>query len=361
MTVNPGMHGEESSGAHGVGRHVITAELSSSPLLEENMYYNLNKTLSRQRLFNFVVGARGCGKTYGAKRAVISRFLRDGAQFVYLRRYETEMPAAEMRNFFDDISDEFPGVDFKSYNGIFRINNKIAGWYFPLSKAIMLKSIPFPNVGLIIFDEFIIEVGIYHYLPNEVRTFLECYSTISRDRDVPVLFLSNAITMTNPYFIYFNITFEKHQTVKLLKHISVELIQSEEYVNHVSQTKFGELIADTEYGSYHTQNTFLLDTPTFIKPLPVGASYISTFLIENRKIGFYVSTNDNLWFMSYKVDKSCTKQFALKLAEHNTSTVLAMRTNPYVQIVIDKFCQGTLRFESQEVKNICTDTLRRLI
>lgn len=29
------MHGEESSGAHGVGRHVITAELSSSPLMEE--------------------------------------------------------------------------------------------------------------------------------------------------------------------------------------------------------------------------------------------------------------------------------------------------------------------------------------
>lgn len=29
------MHGEESSGAHGVGRHVIIAELSSSPLMGE--------------------------------------------------------------------------------------------------------------------------------------------------------------------------------------------------------------------------------------------------------------------------------------------------------------------------------------
>ena len=145
------------------------------------MYYDPNKTLSRQRLFNFVVGARGCGKTYGAKKTVIKRFLKSGKQFVYLRRYETEMPAAEMLNFFDDVSVEFPDTEFKSYNGLFRINKQIAGWYFPLSKATMLKSIPFPNVDLIIFDEFIIEVGIYRYLPNEVRTFLECYSTISRD------------------------------------------------------------------------------------------------------------------------------------------------------------------------------------
>lgn len=325
------------------------------------MYYDPNKTLSRQRLFNFVVGARGCGKTYGAKKTVIRNFLRRGEQFVYLRRYETEMPAAEMLNFFDDIADEFPDTTFKSYNGLFRINGKIAGWYFPLSKATMLKSIPFPNVSLIIFDEFIIEVGIYRYLPNEVRTFLECYSTISRDRDVPVLFMSNAITMTNPYFLYFKLSFQEGQTVKLTKFISVELIQSQEYENHVKQTKFGQLIADTEYGKYNIQNQFLLDTETFISEMPAGAAYICTFIIKNREVGFYVSNQEILWYLSDKIDSTCRRRYALTFSEHDQNTILAQRQNPHIQQMLDSYCQGNLRFTTQEVKNITSDILRRLI
>lgn len=325
------------------------------------MYYDPNKTLSRQRLFSFVIGARGVGKTYGAKKTVIKRFLKSGDQFVYLRRYETEMPAAEMINFFDDVSVEFPDVEFKSWNGLFKINNRIAGWYFPLSKATMLKSIPFPNVKLIIFDEFIIEVGIYKYLPNEVKTFLECYSTISRDRDVPVLFLSNAITMTNPYFLYFNIGLEPGQTVKLLKHISVELIQSKEYEEHVRNTRFGELIAGTDYGDYNISNKFLLDTSTFLEDLPLGARSVCTFNVANRNFGYYVNQEATRWYLSPKTDPTNPRKFALQINEHDTGTVLARRMNPHVSLLVDSYCQGNLRFTTQEVKNIMTDILRRLI
>ena len=325
------------------------------------MYYDPNKTFSRQRLFNFVIGGRGIGKTYGAKDTVIKNFLRAGKQFVYLRRYETEMPAAEMKNFFDDIASDYPDTDFRAYNGLFRINNDIAGWYFPLSKAIMLKSIPFPNVSLIIFDEFIIEVGVYKYLPNEVKTFLECYSTISRDRDVPVLFLSNAITMTNPYFLYFNLKFEKGQTIKLTKFISVELLQSPDFEKHMSQTKFGQLIAETEYGKYNIQNQFLLDTETFIASMPPEASYICTFILQNREIGFYVSTLETMWYLSDKTDKTCKRKFALKFTEHDQTSVLAQKSNPFIREMLDKYCQGNIRFTTQEVKNLMSDILRRLI
>lgn len=325
------------------------------------MYYDVNKTMSRQRLFNFVVGPRGNGKTYGAKRLAIRNFLRKGEQFVYLRRYDTEMPAAQMRNFFDDIAEEFPEADFKSYQGLLRINNEIAGWYFPLSKAIMLKSIPFPNVSLIIFDEFIIETGVYHYLPNEVRAFLECYSTISRDRDVPVLFLSNAITMTNPYFLYFNINFEPGQTIKLTKFISAEIIQSTEFTQHMTNTAFGQLIADTEYGKYNIQNKFILDTETFLAEIPAGASYICTFIIANRELGFYVSVNEQLWYLSNKVDTTCMRRFALNFSEHTTNSILATRANYFTKELVSKYCQGVLRFTTQEVKNLTTPILRRLI
>lgn len=325
------------------------------------MYYDVNKTMSRQRLFNFVVGPRGNGKTYGAKEYAIKNYLKRGEQFVYLRRYDTEMPAAEMRNFFDDIQDKFPEVEFKSYQGLFRINGQIAGWYFPLSKATMLKSIPFPNVKLIIFDEFIIEVGIYRYLPNEVRTFLECYSTISRDRDIPVLFLSNAITITNPYFLYFKLTFEEGQTLKLTKFISAEIIQNEEFSKHMMNTKFGQLIADTDYGQYNIQNKFILDTDTFISDMPPGTAYVCTFVVKNRTVGYYSSPLETLWYISDKIDNTCPRRFALEFSEHNTNSILAQKANFFIKSLTEKYCQGNLRFTTQEVKNLMTDILRRLI
>ena len=323
------------------------------------MYYDPNKTMSRQRLFNFVIGARGCGKTYGAKRMAIRSFLRTGKQFVYIRRYETELPSAEMRNFFDDIQNEFPGVEFLSGRGLFRINNDVAGWYIALSKAVMLKSVPFPNVGLIIFDEFIIEVGMHRYLPNEVRTFLECYSTISRDRDVPVLFLSNAITISNPYFLYFNLKFEKGQTVKLLKHISLELIQSEEYSEHVKQTRFGELISGTSYGSYNIENQFLLDDEEFVEKLPPGCMYQCTVILNGRKYGYYMGKGTN--YISDNVDNNSEYVFTLNIEDHTAETFLVQSYNPYIKSIVAMYCNGTLRFTSVEVKNAVTEVLRKLI
>ena len=39
------------------------------------MYWDINNSLSYNRLFNFIVGARGVGKTYGAKRWAINSFM----------------------------------------------------------------------------------------------------------------------------------------------------------------------------------------------------------------------------------------------------------------------------------------------
>lgn len=331
------------------------------PSKDKSIYYDANKTISRQRLFNFVIGARGCGKTYGFKKHVIRNFLRKGEQFVYLRRYDTELPAGKIRNFFDDVAVEFPDHSFNVWNGIFRIDDEVAGWYLPVSKAIMLKSIPFPNVSIIIYDEFIIESGVYQYLPNEVWSLLGCYSTISRDRDVPIYFLSNAVTMANPYFLYFDIKFEKGQKLYLTKFISAEIIDNNKYTDHVSKTKFGQLIAETEFGRYAVENKFVLDTDTFIEPMPPCCSYICTFIIAGKDIGFYVNKEGVKWYLSEKIDRTCPRRFTLDITEHTEQTMLTAKNNLYVSSMINKFCQGLIRFDTQSTKNICNTTLKKLI
>lgn len=168
------------------------------------MYWDINKSLSYNALFNFIIGARGVGKSYGAKKLAIQNFLKKGKQFVYVRRYKEELK--KINKFFDDIKGEFPEHEFKVSPPNFIIDNKIAGTAIPLSTAKIEKSTPYPNVTFIIFDEFILDKGYHHYLPDEVTNFLELYSTVSRSRDVIVYFLSNALSITNPYFIYFNLS-----------------------------------------------------------------------------------------------------------------------------------------------------------
>ena len=322
------------------------------------MYYDADKTLSRNRLFNFVIGPRGAGKTYGAKKRCIKNFLKDGSQFVYLRRYETEMPVSQMRNFFSDVSEEFPKHNFSCFNSTMKIDGRIAGWYFPLSKGNMLKSIPFPNVKLIVFDEFIINTGMARYLPNEVVTFLETYSTISRDRDVPVLFLANSITFINPYFLYFNIEMEKGQRTKLTKDICVELYVNTDFTEHMKQTRFGRLIASTPYGNYAMENEFLLDTDSFIEQLPPNGRNAAILRFGSVELGLYLVPDSGMMFISETKDPTCNVKLVVKENDHDEQTVLAPRNNGVMRQLADQFASGQVRFTTQKAKNTTYDILK---
>ena len=79
-------------------------------------YYNFNRIRSYDALFNFILSGRGFGKTYNAKKMVIKNFLKKGEQFIYCRRYKTELQ--DIKLFFDDILksvkdfEELGGFDF---------------------------------------------------------------------------------------------------------------------------------------------------------------------------------------------------------------------------------------------------------
>ena len=129
-----------------------------------SVFYDGYKTLTYNALFNFIIGNRGSGKTYWAKRWAINDFIKKGEQFIYLRRYKTELRT--IKNFFADISEEFPGVDFTVKGNDLLIDGEKAGEAMALSTSKIMKSNSYPKVTKIIFDEFIIDKGVYSYLPN---------------------------------------------------------------------------------------------------------------------------------------------------------------------------------------------------
>ena len=88
----------------------------------------------------------------------------------------------------------------------FYCDGNICGHAMTLSTAQDLKSSNFNKVKTIIFDEFIIESGQKkYYLKDEVFVFLNLIETIARLRNVRIFLLANSVTVTNPYFLYFDI------------------------------------------------------------------------------------------------------------------------------------------------------------
>lgn len=325
------------------------------------MWYDVNKTLSHNCLLNFVVGQRGVGKTYSCKRRVIKRFLKEGEQFVYLRRYDTEIQSSNIDKFFDDIVQEFPDHSLESKDRKFYIDGHVAGYALCLSKAAQIKSVPFPNVGTIIFDEFIIDQGFIRYLPNEVETFNEMYSTIARLKDVIVLFLSNAISFTNPYFNFFDLSLQQDQKVVKKGDILLELVSNEEYAERAAQTRFGKIIAGTDYGKYAINNEFLRDKNTFVEKMPGVGLALMLIKAENMTFCVYKLMDSDYWYVSDKIDPSIKRIISLDTDSHDQNSVLTSDLNSkmwYTELK-QKYYRAELRFTTMKAKNVISPYLRR--
>lgn len=328
--------------------------------MNNSIYINIDEIFSYNCLFNFVVGNRGAGKTYGAKNRAIKNFLKDGSQFIYVRRYDTEIKKAR-KSFFSDISAAWEDHTFQTNGDSFLIDGKEAGFSVTLSKAKILKSVSYPKVNLIIFDEFIIEKGTYRYLPNEVESFLDLYETIARTRDVIVLFLSNAVTFTNPYFLYFDIKFPKNKKQVYRKgEILLKLYKNEDFIEMKKKTRFGSIISDTSYGDYAIDNKFLLDNNTFIAKKTENAKYFFTFIYKSNEYGVWVDYKEGKMFISNDTDPSCLLKFSLTMQDHSPNLMMArgIRKHTYMGKFVEAYENGYCYFESIKIKNICCEVLK---
>lgn len=324
-------------------------------------FYDINKALSYSKLFYFIVGGRSCGKTYSFKKWAIKSFLKTGSQFIYLRRYETDFKKIEL--FFDDIlaNNEFE-CQFKVSANIFYINEKVAGYYFPLTSAQSLKSTPFPNVGRILLDEFILEDGFQHYIPNEVSSTLSLYDTISRDRDIPMLFMSNAVKFNNPYFNYFALNKGFNKDISIFDDIYLEIITNKHFIEQRKQTRFGKMISNTSYSQYAIENKFTDDDNTFVSKKQKTAIFKFTMIWKGQKIGVWADYTIGYWCLSDDVDPSNKIIYTLSISDHQENALLltSIKNNIMFKNMIRAFDMGLLIFETQKLKSIFYEIIRRI-
>lgn len=326
------------------------------------MWYDIGKTLTYNCLFNFVIGSRGCGKTYAAKKRAIKQFLEKGHQFVYLRRYKEELDETA-ESYFNDVilNNEFPDVVVEYRGGAYYINDQLAGYAMALTKAKDYKSISYPLVYLIIFDEFLIEDNGYaRYLKNEVKQFLNFYMSIDRYRGCVVFFLANSVSMINPYTLYFDLQLPYGSNIVRRGDLLLQLVQDDDYIRERKQTRFGKMIAGTEFEEYAIENKFTQDSKTFICKKSEKAQYYFTFLYNGDKYGVWIDYRAGKMFVSPDVDPSCKLIYSLTVDDHSPNTLLLnqLGRSPFFKTFIDNYKMGNVYFENQKTKNICYEVIK---
>lgn len=350
--------------------------------IDRSIFWNPRRTLTHNSLFNIIVGNRGGGKSYGAKSWAIDNFIKKGEQFGYIRRYKDDLKKP-MEQFFKDIEWEYPDYQFKVDGDKFLIREKpldekekwktqdIAGYGFTLSTANNKKSISYPQITTLIYDEFLLEQGNQRYLPNEPEKLLNLYETIARPGTqhprVVVFMLANAISITNPFFLYWDLKMpsKKDKNGKYIwKHptrpILVEDVRNEAFIDKKKNTEFGALVAGTNYADYSIENKFLLDDDTFIEKRSPNSRYFFTFIYNEHTYGVWMNGHEGKMWVSEAVDPTFLLKYTLTLKDHQPNTMLLKNKKRAGQfyIFIENYKQGNVYFESMNIKNICYEVIK---
>lgn len=185
---------------------------------EKRKYYSLDKILSKNCTYNVVIGERSNGKTYACLAYILNTFLKTGKQAVIIRRWQIDIVGTRASQMFANFSGDwlvkaskgrFDSI--KYYSGKFYLgkydekvdkivysDRNLFCFLMSLSDNEHNKSLSYPDVGVIVFDEFIAKNV---YLPDEFVLFMNTLSTIIRDRtDIKIFMLGNTINKNCPYF-----------------------------------------------------------------------------------------------------------------------------------------------------------------
>ena len=350
--------------------------------IDTSMFWDIKRTLTHNSLINIILGNRGGGKTFGAKELCIDNFIKKGEQFGYIRRYKDDLKEP-MQQFFKDIEYKYPNYEFKTDNKYLYIRLKtendnekwtdkdIAGYGFILSTANNKKSISYPRITTLVYDEFLLDKGNQRFLPNEPVALLNLYETIARPGTghprVVLFMLANALTITNPYFLYWDLKMptKKDKNNKWIwKHptrpILVEDVRNEKFIDTKKNTEFGKLIEGTTYSGYSIDNKFLLDNDTFVEKRSPKAKFYFTFIYLEHTLGVWIDATEGKMYVSKDIDPSYPLVYSITLKDHKPNTMLIKNKsrNGHFKIFLENYQLGNVYFESINIKNITYEVIK---
>lgn len=220
-------------------------------------YYSTNKIDKKKATYNVIFGERSNGKTYALLKKALLSWVKTRKQFAYVRRWKEDIVGRRAQQLFAGITangevikatnGEYEGIHY--YAGKYYLctyedgkaiynDQDIIGYNFALSDNEHNKSTSFPEITLIVFDEFLTSGS---YLPDEFVAFMNTVSTIVRKRDdVQIYMLGNTVNKYCPYFAEMGLNNVKNQeqgTIDIYRYGNSKLTVAVEYCASIQSDK----------------------------------------------------------------------------------------------------------------------------
>ena len=224
----------------------------------DGKYFNLNAILKTNSTYNVIIGERSNGKTYASLKYGVEQYFKNGSQIAIIRRWQSDIKGNRASEVFKALlaNDEIHKISKGEYAGIHYYGGKyylcnygddgkalynendVIAYPFSLSDTEHNKSISYPDIKTIIFDEFLTRQV---YLPDEFILFMNTISTIVRNRtDVKIFMLGNTVNRYSPYFDEMGLKNVKNQTqgsIDLYKYGTSTLQVAVEYCKSSGKSK----------------------------------------------------------------------------------------------------------------------------
>lgn len=186
-----------------------------------NHDYEISETLEykddtgREPDIAFVYSGRNRGKSFEISTQLLADAYYDKKLFGYVRRndatiFDTEMYFADKEKFIEDMTDGHScGVtrakgklflyhlEDDGNDGMRKVLDEEIGYFFALSRQAAYKSLQYPDVYNLIYEEVLTDG---QYLSAEPEKLMNLYSTVKRSKEGFRMWLvSNTISVVNPY------------------------------------------------------------------------------------------------------------------------------------------------------------------
>lgn len=339
---------------------------------KEHPWYNFDKIFSYNALISCICGGRGIGKTYGAIKFGIEQWMKNGDQFMYVRRYRPETSSARA-TFFDAVALEFPDWDFRVHEDKGQIAHvstredkkrdwSTINWFVTLSQGQSKKSSAYHYVTTMMFDEFIGEPGV-QYLTNEAQMFVNLINTVDRYQDkTRVLMLSNAVSIMNPYFIEWDIDPQQANSAGIVKSMNGQVVahfpDSADFKKSIYNTRFGKFIQGTEYAKYAVENEFADNAPTLVEQKDPSAVYVFTLVTSSGPFSVWYNAIEGEMYAQRKLPK-VQRKYTMDPAKVSRDCLLLNYSDNKASIMRSAFKQGKLTFDHPRTRNSFMEVFKR--
>lgn len=335
---------------------------------QNSLFYNGNKLMSLRDKTNKVpgiylcIGNRSSGKTTYFNSRLLRLFKKKKYRkigILYRYKYELEDAASQ---FFDPISFRFPDYSFtqgkinqRGYVPIY-LDGNIFGYGICINSADNLKKVSniFNEVDVLLWDEF--QSADNNYCSNEIEKFTRIYTSIARcaghmRRDVPVIMISNFISLLNPIFFELGLTSILRPETKFLRGNGYVIEQNLnlEAVEAINQSSFSVALNE----KISTKIEYINDNLTNIGKLKGKNSYVCSIKYGDSYYAIRRFFDENCLYCSKSVDFSHKKRYTNDANSIGTMWTMA----PSIETLRKYYNRGKIYYSCLEAKEAIIDLI----